>query len=368
MAHALVTAGHRVSVIARAVDQQSVADDNGVEVHRVLPGPDWSRMRVLWRLNGYWPGFAWAAMRRLTSIHHRTPVNIVEAPECRADGFFLLRLPGRPRIVTRLHTAWIFVDRQNGIVPDLRKRFVYWQEKQCIRLADAVTAPSAAMVELTRSWLRLTEERVSVLANPLNTRSFSPNGSDRTREIVFVARLERRKGIATVARIVPELLKRYPGHDVLFRFLGADTIDCTGRFWREQILTSVPDAERTRVQFEQLARPDLTGRYRKAYVCVLPSLWENFPYALLEAMACGTPVVATTVGGLPELIDHGGSGLLVPPDDPEALTTALCTLLDDPALRDEMGRNARQRVENRFSTERVLPEMLRVYRGVVQTL
>ncbi len=156
-----------------------------------------------------------------------------------------------------------------------------------------------------------------------------------------------------------------PARMFCFRFLGADTIDCSGRSWQEQIRTHVPETQQRRVQFEQLARPDLRDRYKKAYVCVLPSLWENFPYGLLEAMACGIPVVATTVGGLPELIDHGGSGLLVPPNDPEALATAVCRLLDDPSLKKRDGAKRASAFETQFSTQRVLPEMLRVYRSVV---
>ena len=154
MAHALVQAGHRVTVIARAEGGERIADDQGIEVHRIQPAPCWDRMRVLWRLNRVWPGFAWAAMRRLRTIHQRTPVQIVEAGECRADGFFVRWIPKpRPHAITRLHLAWIFVDRQNAIAPDLKKRLTYWLEKQSILRADAITAPSAAVVELTRTWL-----------------------------------------------------------------------------------------------------------------------------------------------------------------------------------------------------------------------
>src|SRR5215470_13843246 len=114
MAHALVEAGHRVTVISRAIDGESVKRENGIEVHRILPRPSWN-VPVFWRLNRIWPGFAWAAMGRLRSINYQSPIDLVEAAEVRADGFFVAFMPRRPKLVTRLHTAQIFVDRLNKI-------------------------------------------------------------------------------------------------------------------------------------------------------------------------------------------------------------------------------------------------------------
>ena len=151
MAHALVGAGHRVTVISRSVNGGSVTDDRGVEVHRISPAPRWDNVPILWRLNRIWPGFAWAAMLRLRSVHRQDPVDLVEAAEVRADGFFVGFMPGRPRLVTRLHTAQIFVDRLNRIERSRRRE--YWLEKKSILRANLLTAPSRAMVDLTRTWV-----------------------------------------------------------------------------------------------------------------------------------------------------------------------------------------------------------------------
>lgn len=82
---------------------------------------------------------------------------------------------------------------------------------------------------------------------------------------------------------------------------------------------------------------------------VLPSLWEGLPVSVLEAMAAGRPVVATRVGGVPEAVEHGVTGLLVPPRDPRALAAAIIRLLEDAELRRSMGRAGRERVEQQFS-------------------
>ncbi len=363
MAHGLAQAGQRVTVIALARNGESVTRGGGVEVHRVPHGPQWDRRRVLWRLNRFWPGFAWAAARRLREIHAGDAVDVVEAAECRADSLFLPLLRRGPRVIVRLHTAWIFVDRMNGIVPDRRKRLIYLQEALSIRAADRVTAPSRAVIDLTKTWTHIGRTEIGVVPNPVNSATYSPPPAPpRTEEILVVGRLEVNKGSAVLEQAMPLILRRRPSAS--FRIVGKDGTAPCGRSWRQRILDALTPAERPRVLFEQTSRVELIERYRQAPLCLLPSLWENFPYAVLEAMACGVPVVASRTGGVPELVDDGVTGVLVPPCDPAALTEAVCSLLEDAALRQRMSRAARERVQERFRVESVVPRMLAVYRAV----
>jgi glycosyltransferase involved in cell wall biosynthesis len=365
MARGLVHAGHRVSVISRAVAEEKVTSEGGVEVHRVLPTPDWSRRRGLWRLNRVWPGFAWAAMLRLRAIHRHTSVDLVEAAEGRADSFFVSLLRHRPRVVVRLHTAWIFVDRLNDVLPDRKKRFMYWLERRAIRQADLITSPCQAMIDLTKTWVSLSAQPAVVIPNPVDTTVFAPAPTPRHPEVLFVSRLERRKGIETLIQAMPSVLQKSPTST--FRFVGSDGTDTTGRSWRDRLRAAVPNTDGERVQFDHVGRDQLITAYNRAAVSVLPSLWENFPYALLEAMACGTPVVATKTGGLPELVDDGHSGLLIAPDDADALTDALCDMLENSQQRSVMGQNARMRAEQCFSTRRIVSRMLEVYYAALDT-
>ncbi len=92
--------------------------------------------------------------------------------------------------------------------------------------------------------------------------------------------------------------------------------------------------------------------YDAADVCAVPSLTESFGLVALEAMACGTPVVATRVGGLQTVVEHGGSGLLVPANDHEALSRAIEQVLTDHRLRTHLAHGARDRAE-KFTWSRV---------------
>lgn len=103
-----------------------------------------------------------------------------------------------------------------------------------------------------------------------------------------------------------------------------------------------------------------------ADLVVVPSRFEGFGLTALEAMALGRPVVATTAGGLPEVIEHGVSGWLVPPQDPAALAQAIGRLMDDAPLRQRLGDAGRVRAQERFSLPALTAQLREIYRRVVQ--
>jgi len=111
---------------------------------------------------------------------------------------------------------------------------------------------------------------------------------------------------------------------------------------------------------------ELRAHYRAAGVVVVPSAYEGLPYVVLEAMREGTPVVATRVSGLPEVIDDGTNGFLVPVDDPPALAARCVELLRDRERRARMGTAARQTVERRFDRERQVDAYLDYYRELAR--
>ena len=100
-------------------------------------------------------------------------------------------------------------------------------------------------------------------------------------------------------------------------------------------------------------------------ILVCTSYQEAFPVSILEAMACGKPVVSTNVNGIPEAVTEGQTGFLVPPHAPEALARAVTTLLDHPDLREKMGLAGRRRVEEYFSRTAYAAGIMRIYRELL---
>jgi glycosyltransferase involved in cell wall biosynthesis len=114
-------------------------------------------------------------------------------------------------------------------------------------------------------------------------------------------------------------------------------------------------------------RTDVPDLLSQAALSVLPSLSEGLSNSLLESMAAGVPVVATRVGGNPEVVDDGVTGLLAPPRDSIALAHAMLDLLDNPDLAARFGAAGKQRIARLFSVERAVRETERLYTGLVES-
>ena len=100
---------------------------------------------------------------------------------------------------------------------------------------------------------------------------------------------------------------------------------------------------------------------------VLPSHWEGISMALLEAMATGLPIVATDVGGNPEVIEHGRSGLLVAPSNPQQLSEAISRLIENPTLRQEMGQSGKKRCQERYNIEIIVEQLDALYKNILRS-
>jgi L-malate glycosyltransferase len=111
-------------------------------------------------------------------------------------------------------------------------------------------------------------------------------------------------------------------------------------------------------------RADILSLHKAFDLFAMSSVTEGLGTSLLDAMACGKPVVATTVGGIPEVVVHEQTGLLVPPRDPPAMAAAIVRLLADPGLRRQMGEAGLARVRTHFSAEAMVQNTLRVYQQV----
>jgi glycosyltransferase involved in cell wall biosynthesis len=218
-----------------------------------------------------------------------------------------LRRHARPRLVLHIHDM---VQR----VPAFWKR------------ADVVLADSEAVV---RRLGDLHGEVVYCPVDPDPPAAPAPWPADNGPVVGFVGRLEPRKGPLDLVRAAPEIRRRAPGAHVV---LVGDEPYCSAPAYTQAVLAS------TEVEHHPW-NPNAPGLMRHLDVLVLPSYEEPFGTVLAEAMVVGTPVVATAVDGLPEVVRDGVTGRLVPPGDPGALAAAVLEVLDH---RQEMGEAARE--------------------------
>jgi len=280
---------------------------------------------------------------RIDQVHfHGTRAGLAAAPAA--------ALTMRPRIYT-VH-GWSFHPRGSALLEGMAR----WLERMIAQTSQQVICVGDSDRSLGLRLGILDDARSRVIHNGVLTEAFMPRPEDRTlarselgipEDAVLVSlfgRLTEQKGQKTFLEAVSRLL----GHPAQFMLVG-DGED------RDRLERMAADLGLTdRVRFMGF-RSDVPKLLAATDVVVLPSLWEGLPICLLEAMAAGRPVIASAVDGSVEVVVPGQTGLLVPPEHPQALAEAIAFLIAHPQVRERFGLRGQERVRQRFS----LSEMLR---------
>ena len=364
MARALNEKGHRVIVLARAVEKESYTFTEGIYVYRILPRWNLGKIRFFWRFQKIINGYRYAVAGKLDELVKKHNIDIIESSEIYADIlYYQLTRKRRPAIAIKLHTPRWLVDKIAGNKPELWNRLEYLAEWVTIKKADSAYSCSRAL--LTTAEKYLPKRKYSAVYNPINLPNKMLVREDDGRTILFVGRLEWHKGVQVFRTVIPKVLNKKA--DVNFAFLGPDSSWHGGHSLKDYILKQIPEEMKNSVHFlGGVPREKVFEYLQKASMCVLPSLWENFPYTCLEAMSCGCVVVGSRNGGMAEMIEDGTSGILIDPEKPEEISGAILKLLSDKNLCQQMGQNAAVRVREMFSTDKIVEQTLEVYRQAIE--
>jgi glycosyltransferase involved in cell wall biosynthesis len=364
-AHGLAALGHEIHVISRsATRERSERSDSGIHVTRIA-GLD-SRMAVYTEVAD-WLTYSTEVAAAVAALHARTPIDVVDIPEWGAEGYVhLLNRTEWNDIPTAIHLHGPLVMFAHTMGwPEKDSEFYRVgtaMEATCVRLADAAISSSRCSADWCTKHYSPKHGRIPILHTGVDTGLFAPSGVPKSKRptIVFAGKLVRNKGVRLLVEAVCRLVEEFP--ELHLRLLGRG---------EPAIIAELQDIARPAGRSDLLDLPgfveraELPGELSRAHVFAAPSQYEGGPgFVYLEAMACGLPVIACAGSGAAEVVRHGENGLLVPPQDVDALTAALRSLLKDGALRQAMGENARRFVIAEADSDACLKKLESFYAAV----
>jgi len=349
-------------------------------------------LRHVRRLRG-WEDFDFPGTWRLSDLTPEEP-DIVQCHNLHGWYFDLRVLPWLSRrvpVVLTLHDAWLFSGhcahsfecerwkigcgrcRDLTIYPAIKRDATAynWRRKRDIYTGSrlyVITPSQWLMDKAQRSVLASGIVEAKVIPNGVDLSIFHPADRRAAREalklpteakvVLFAANGIRRnvwKDYETMRMALAQISEHWEGEDILFLALGDD---------------APPEyLGKARVQFVPYQKcPALVAKfYQAADIYIHAARADTFPNTVLEALACGTPVVATAVGGIPEQVDDGQTGFLTPPGDPNAMATMIAQLLEDDCLRLTFGHQAANMARQRFDLNRQAEDYLNWYYEILKT-
>jgi len=211
--------------------------------------------------------------------------------------------------------------------------------------------------------LGIAKDKITYLPNGVNTKQFSPIGRKEDNLLLFVGRITFGKGLHVLLKSLHRL--KEPVHLVI---IGPG--DWDHKYYRDMLKLMERENRKGMHRITYLGaldQADIVKWYQKASIFILPSFAEGFPVVTLEALSCETPVIATPVGGIPEVVRNHENGILIPLNDSISLAKAIQFLLENKEIRTRFGREGRKRVIEKYSLETVVEKLRRIYKQLINS-
>lgn len=340
--------GHNIYLLTKTLGRESEEEISGIKVFRYKP-------RYLPKIESYFPGLAWSYFiaKKLDFFAKKYKIDIFEFPNWEGPGAIYLFKKNRIPVVVRLHTPFfetLLLDKKNGkfLFGD---RFACWLEKKSCFLSDCLTSSTYFHGDLIANTYGIKKERIEIiplgiLAPKLHVLT-SRNIGRKKLKILYVSRLENRKGTLMLLQSIPKVTSVFS--DIEFIFVGKDRPHAPGNLtFKEYFEKQFPQYRSQVIFLGYLSEDKLEKYYSECDIFVVPSFYESFGLIYVEAMFYGKPIVACRAGGIPEVIEDGKTGILVEPNNVQALSDAILTLCENQLLREEMGKNAKNAAFKRF--------------------
>jgi glycosyltransferase involved in cell wall biosynthesis len=369
LANALAQQNHRVHVCVVEGTTVTESFHANVQVHTVRWKPRSGPLRYFTRHPvEFHKGLSRGLYELLHRIYRTDGLDIVDIPEYNGLAAQFPRRRPFPFVIT-FHTPTYLVDELNNATPDSTANKVYQLEGKALTNAEGYKSPSQALLDIVRSHYRLAGSvPAAVIKYPCDPALFNiiprPPKKDDFFHILFSGRLERRKGADILCNNLQDIL----GISTRIHLTVAGQSNLTGLIdYREKMENSLDDRQREQVwMLGPQDRQKLPAIYCNSDVFLMPSLFDNAPYALLEAMSARLPIVAADTGGINEIIRHDENGLLFPLSRPEEMVAHIRTIYTDPDRALSLAQHAERTIAREHDITTTTRDTVSFYQRIVR--
>lgn len=373
-ANLMAQRGHNVVVFCGSIKENSTINTYNLTICRVF-----CTDRVL---------FNSAVLSAFGKLNQNVHFDIIESGEYMADGYLIQKKYSDIPFVVKLHTPGFLVHSLSISYDNWFKRIrfmlggilkfqinkPYWifdnnkdDEYFMTKNATAISSPSVSLGNIVAQKWKIRRIDIENLPYPYipSIELLNIPIQTKTNTITFFGRLEIRKGVIDIAKAIPTVLKQFP--NINFRFIGQNMASPKVGVDMKQYLKNnyIGDFENNVSFIDSILPNQIPQMLAQTDICLIPSIWENFPNVCLESMSAGRAIIATNVGGIKDMLTNNETGLLIPPLNSKKIAESLIILLKNGELRYKLGINSRKAVLNKYNGNLIAQQIEKHYENAI---
>ncbi len=352
--------GHNIQVVCRSYKCNQNYTEDGIMVYRIYQEDTGDKLCD-------YQEYRKKIYQKIKEIENE--IDIIESPEWGAETLYYLRDNNRKvPVVIKLHTPLLIWMENNkcDLGSQITEEMLNW-EKEVIEKADSVISCTRLLKEQVIEKMEIYRNDIIVVPNPADLINFYDDCNGDRKYILYCGSLELRKGVDILAKAVSIVQNEMS--DLEWVFVGKDTDrNDRGISMVQYIYDIIPEKFHNNIHFMgQIPNCELREIYSKAIILVVPSSFDNFPYVVLEGMACNVPIIGSGSSGIVEMIQNGESGIICDCKNENVIAEEIIKLLKDKKLRDKLAKNAMERIKEKYSDFIVAKKNSSIYKKTIDS-
>lgn len=360
LAESLVQKGNEVIVITRGLKKESEEIKNGVRVIRLY-------VKETEDIYNNYYSYREKVCDKLKELQNHNEIEIIEVPDWGAETILFEKYRKIPLIV-HLHTPLLIwsINNQSTLDSSIHEQMLKW-EKKMIESADKVISCTNILKDMVIKEMKLKRTDLEVLPNPANLKDFYSKNEkkEKSRTILYCGSMEQRKGVIVFAKAIPQIIDSLGNIKILF--VGKDTNRNEKNIsTKEYIYSLIPDKYHKQIDFKgQLLNIEMNDIYNSSSIGVFPSVFDNFPYVILESMACGLPFIGSINSGAKEILNNETKYLYDGKTSTDLAEKLIC-LYNDKKSQKEYSEFIKNRVREVYDSEIVIDKFISLYKNTIK--